>query len=85
MHRFIPGLAKLSKKRKITQSEKRKRDCIYDRSNRGYIQEWEKEYAWLAYDDEQNAMTMFCSSTSSQVRVVGVCKIPPVRLESGEI
>ena len=30
-------------------------------------------------------MTMFCSSTSAQVRVVGVGKIPPVRLESGEI
>ena len=28
-------------------------------------------------------MTMFCSSTSSQVRVVGVGKIPPVRLGSG--
>ena len=84
MHRFIPGLAKLSEKRKITQTEKRQRDCVYDRNkrNRGYIKEWE-EYAWLAYDDEKNAM--FCSSTSSQVRVVGVGKIPPVRLESGEI
>ena len=40
-------------------------------------------YAWLVYDDEKNAM--FCSSTSSQVRVVGVGKIPPVRFESGEI
>ena len=38
-----------------------------------------------SYDDEKNAMTMFCSSTSSQVHVVGVSKIPPVRLESGEI
>ena len=87
MHRFIPGLAKLPEKRKITQIEKRQRDCVYDRSKRkrGYIKEWEKEYAWLAYDDEKNAMTMFCSSTSSQVRVVGVGKIPPVRLESGEI
>ena len=86
MHRFIPGLAKLSEKRKITQIEKHQRDCVYDRSkrNRGYIQEWE-EYAWLAYDGEQNAMTMFCSSTSSQVRVVGVGKIPLVRLESGDI
>ena len=85
MHRFIPGLAKLLEKRKITQTEKRQWDCVYDRSkrNRGYIKEWEKEYAWPAYDDEKNAM--FCSSTSSQVRVVGVGKIPPVRLESGEI
>ena len=85
MHRFIPGLAKLPEKRKITQTEKRQRDRVYDRSkrNRGYIKEWEKEYAWLAYDDEKNAM--FCSSTSSQFRVVGVGKIPPVRLESGEI
>ena len=60
MHRFIHGLAKLPEKRKITQIEKRQRDCVYDRSkrNRGYIKEWEKEYAWLAYDDEQNAMTM---------------------------
>ena len=82
MHRFIPALAKLLEKLKITQIEKRQRDCVYDRSkrNRGYIQEWEKEYAWLAYDDEQNAMTMFCSSTLSQVRVVGVGKIPPVRI-----
>ena len=85
MHRFIPGLAKLPEKRKITQIEKRQRDCVYDRSKRNlYIKEWE-EYAWFAYDDEQNAMTMFCSSTSSQVPVVGVGKIPPVRLESGEI
>ena len=32
-------------------------------------------------------MTMFCSSTStsSQVRVVGVGKVTPVQLESGEI
>ena len=86
MHRFIPGLAKLPEKRKITQIEKRQRDCVYDRCKRnlGYIiiKEWE-EYAWLAYDDEQNAMTMFCSSTLSQVRVVGVGKIPPVRLEPG--
>ena len=37
----------------------------------------------LTMHDETNAMTMFCSSTSSQVRVVGVGKIPPVRLESG--
>ena len=58
---------------------------IVAKRNRGYIKEWEKEYAWLAYHDEKNAMTMFCSSTSSQVRVVGVGKIPPVRLESVEI
>ena len=85
MHRFITGLAKLPEKRKITQTEKCQWDCVYDRSkrNRGYIKEWEKEYAWPAYDDEKNAM--FCSSTSSQVRVVGVGKIPPVQLESGEI
>ena len=81
-NRFIPGLAKLPEKRKITQTEKRQRDCIYDRSkrNRGYIKEWETEYAWLAYDDENNAM--FCSS---RLRVVGAVKIPLVRLESGEI
>ena len=87
MHRFIHGLAKLPEKRKITQIEKRQRDCVYDRSkrNQGYIKEWEKEYACLAYHDEKNAMTMFCSSTSSLVRVVGVGKTPPVRLESGEI
>ena len=96
MHRFIPGLAKLPEKRKITQIEKRQRDCVYDRSkrNRGYIKEWEKEYAWLANDDEKNAMAMQwqCFAlrlrqrrTSSQVRVVGVGKIPPVRLESREI
>ena len=24
-----------------------------------------KEYAWLAYNDENNAMTMFCSSSST--------------------
>ena len=85
MHRFIPGLAKLPEKRKITHIEKRQRDCFYDRSklSRGYIKEWEKEYAWLAYDDEKNAM--FCSPTSSQVRVVGVGKIPSVRLETREI
>ena len=61
MHRFILGLAKLPEKQKITQTEKCQRDCIYDRSkrNRGYIK------AWLAYDDEKNAM--FCSSTSSQL------------------
>ena len=83
MHRFIPGLAKLSEKRKITQTEKRQRDCVYDRNkrNRGYIKEWE-EYAWLAYDDEKNAM--FCSSTSSQVRVVGVGKIPPYDWNPGK-
>ena len=81
MHRFISGLAE---KRKITQTEKHQRDCVYDRSkrNRGYIKEWEK-YALLAYSDENNSM--FCSSTSSQVRIVGVGNIPPVRLESGEI
>ena len=59
MLRFIPGLAKLPEKRKITQTEKRQRGCVYDRSNRinrGYIKEWENEYAWLAYDDEKNAM-----------------------------
>ena len=74
-----------SRKRNITQTEKRQRDCVDDHSkrNRGYIKEWEKEYAWLAYDDENNAM--FYSSTLSQVRVVGVGKIPPVRLESVEI
>ena len=85
MHGFIPGLDKLPEKRRITQTEKRQRDCVLDRSkrNRGYIKEWEKVYAWLAYDDEKNAM--FCSATSSQVRIVGVGKIPPVRLESGEI
>ena len=83
MHRFIPGLAKLPEKRKITQIEKRQRDCDGSKRNRGYIKEWEKEYAWLVYDDEKNAM--FCSSTSSQVRVVGVGKIPSVRFESGEI
>ena len=66
MDRFIPGLAKLPEKRKITQTEKRQRDCVYDRSkrNRWHIKEWEKEYAWLVYNDENNAMTMFCSSTS---------------------
>ena len=79
MHRFIHGLAKLPEKRKI-----RLRSNVSKR-NRGYIKEWEKEYAWLAYHDEKNAMTMFCSSTSSQVRVVGVSKILPVRLECGEI
>ena len=87
MHRFIPGLAKLPEKRKITQIEKRQRDCDGSKRNRGYIKEWEKEYAWLAYDDKNNAM--FCSSTStssSQVRVVvRVGKTPPVRFESGEI
>ena len=56
IYRFIPGLAKLPEKQKITQTEKRQQDCVYDYSKR------EKEYAWLAYDDEQNAM--FCSSTS---------------------
>ena len=68
MHSFIRGLAKLPEKRKITHIEKRQRDCVYDRSkrNRGYIKEWEKEYAWPAYDDEKNAMAMFCSSTSSK-------------------
>ena len=64
------GLAKLPEKRKITQIEKRQRDCDGSKRNQGYIKEWEKEYAWLVYDDENNAM--FCSSTSSQVRVVGV-------------
>ena len=82
-HRCIPGLAKLPEKRKIAQTEKRQRDCVYDRSklNRRYIKEWEKEYECLAYDDKNNAM--FCSST---VRVVAVRvgKIP-VQLESGEI
>ena len=34
MHRFIPGLAKHPEKRKITQTEKRQLDCIYDRSKR---------------------------------------------------
>ena len=86
MHRFIPGqLAKLPEKRKITQTEKRQRDCVYDRRskrNQGYIKEWEeKEYACLAYDDETNAT--FCSSTSCRGRGVWVGKIP-VQLESGE-
>ena len=64
MHRFITGMAKLPEKRKITQTEKRQRGCFYDRSkrNQGYINECEKVYAWLAYDDKNNAM--FCSSTS---------------------
>ena len=62
MERLVPGLAKLPEKRKITQTEKCQRYFVYDRSkrNRGYIKEWEKEYAWLAYDDENNAI--FCSS-----------------------
>ena len=34
---------------------------------------------------ECNDNVMFCPSTSSQVRVVGVGKMPPVRWESGEI
>ena len=34
MDRFIPGLAKHPEKRKITQTEKRQRDCVYDRSKR---------------------------------------------------
>ena len=73
LHRFIPGLAKLPEKRKISQPEKRQRDCVYDRSkrNRGYIREWEKEYAyayaWLAYvyDDGMNVMNAFAIGTDN--------------------
>ena len=71
MLRFIPGLAKLPEKRKITQTEKRQRDCVYDRSkrNRGYSKRWEKEYEWLASNDENNAM--FCSSCRGRARAGG--------------
>ena len=45
---------------------------------------WEKEYAWLAYDDENNAMFwQNIALFSFALRVVAVGKIP-VRLESGE-
>ena len=66
MHRFIPGLAKLPEKRKNSQTERRQRDCD-DRSkrNQGYIREWEKEYAWLAYDDEKNVINAFAIGTDN--------------------
>ena len=62
MPRFIPGLAKLPEKRKITQTKKHQRDCIYDRSkrNRGISRNGRSTHG--PYDDENNAM--FCSSTS---------------------
>ena len=49
MHRCFHGLAKLPKKRNITQTEKRQLDCVYDRSkrNRGYIKEWEVMHGLL--------------------------------------
>ena len=82
MHRFIPGLAKLPEKRKIIQTEKRQRDCVYDRSkhDRGYIKEWEKEYACHAY---VVTTTKILHYFAFRVMAVGVGKIP-VHLESGE-
>ena len=85
MHRFIPGLAKLPEKLLLRlKSANGTASTIVSNVIRGISRNGSsKEYAWLAYDDEKNAM--FCSSTLSQVCFVGVAKIPPVRLESGEI
>ena len=48
------------------------------------IKGWEKEYSWLAYNDETNAMLwQNIASFSFALRVVAVCKIP-ARLKSGE-
>ena len=60
MHLFMDWL-NFQKNERLVRQKSDKRDCVYDRSkhNRGYIKEWEKEYAWLAYDNENNAM--FCS------------------------
>ena len=50
------------------------------------IKGWEKEYTWLAYDDENNAMlwqNIALFSFALRLRVVAVGKIP-ARLKSGE-
>ena len=48
------------------------------------IKGWEKEYTWLAYDDENNAMFwQNIALFSFDLRVVAVGKIP-ARLKSGE-
>ena len=79
MHRFIPGLAKLTEKRKITQTEKCQRDCVYDRSqrNRGISRNGRMHGLPI------KTKRMQCFAL--RLRVVGVGKIPPVRLESGKI
>ena len=64
MHRFIPGLTKLPEKRKITQTEKRQRDCTIVANvigGRPISRNGRRSMHGLL-TDENNAM--FCSSTS---------------------
>ena len=78
MHRFIPGLAKLTEKRKITQTEKHERDCVYDRSkrNRGKSRNGRRSMPGLLATTKIMPCFALCA--------VGMGKIP-LRLESGEI
>ena len=81
MHRFIPGLAKLLEKRKITQTEKRQRDCVCDRSKRNREKGLGPMHGLL-----MTTKILRCFALPLRVvLLVGVDKIPPVRLESGEI
>ena len=83
MHRFIPGLAKLPEKRNITQTEKRQRECVYDRCKRN-----------REYQEMGERVCMACLLRRKECNVlffdfvlclVGVGKIQLGRLESGKI
>ena len=83
MHRFIPGLTKPPEKRKITQTDKRQRDCVYDRSkrNRGISRNGRSTHSLLT---TTKIMQCFALRPFVGVVAVAVGKIP-VQLESGEI
>ena len=69
MPRLIPGLAKLPEKRKITQTKKQQRYCIYDRSkrNRGISRNGRSTHCLLT-------MTKIMQCFALRLRVVGVGK-----------
>ena len=81
MHRFIPGLAKLPEKRKITQTEKCNGTASTIVAN---------EIGGISRNGRRSTHGLLMTTKRMQcftlrVRVVEVGKIPPVRLESGEI
>ena len=80
MHRFIPGLAKLPEKRKITQTEKRQRTALTIVAN---------IIGGISRNGRSRPMHVLLTTTKrlqcSDLRVVamGVGKIP-VQLETGD-
>ena len=79
MHRFLDWL-NFQKNERLLRLKKRQRDCVYDRSkrNRRYIKEWENEYM-------HGLLTTTKIMQCFALGLVVVGKIPPVRLESGEV